>query len=153
MFRRTVVVVSRGVGIYLDDFASGTIVENNLLVNTIRGIVIGGGRDNQVAGNVIVNSIAPIQLDARGLTWASDHITGEKSRIVALCKSVLEKSPIYGERYPQLLSFLQSEPAKPLGNILRSNTFNDPAYSDWPTDRWCFRRERRSLFCANQTKW
>lgn len=112
------------VGIYLDDFASGTVVENNLLVSTIRGIAIGGGRDNRVEGNIIVNSIAPIQLDARGLTWASDQIATEDSRIVKLCRTVLENNPVYGSRYPELLSLLQKDPATPLGNIVRSNTFD-----------------------------
>lgn len=112
------------VGIYLDDFASGTVVENNLLVNTVRGIAIGGGRDNRVERNIIVNSIAPIQVDARGLTWASDQIAAEDSRIVKLCKSALDPSSIYRERYPELQSFLGSERAMPQGNIVRANTFD-----------------------------
>ena len=112
------------IGIYLDDFASGTVVESNLLQNTIRGIAIGGGRDNRIENNVIQNSIAPIQVDARGLTWARDQIEGESSRLSKLCKSVLEESPIFGIRYPELKDLLENEPAIPKGNVVRSNSFN-----------------------------
>lgn len=44
-------------GIYLDDALSGQKVYGNLLVNIPRyGILVGGGRDNFVNGNIIVNA-------------------------------------------------------------------------------------------------
>lgn len=114
------------IGIYLDDFASGTTVEHNLLQNTIRGIAIGGGRDNRIENNVIRNSIAPIQMDARGLSWARDQIEGENSRISILCKSVLSESPLVSRHYPELAALFEDEPMLPKGNILRFNTFDGP---------------------------
>ncbi len=114
------------VGIYLDDFASGTLVDSNLLQNTIRGIAIGGGRDNRIENNVIQNSIAPIQVDARGLSWARDQIDGEGSRISELFRTVLAEAPILGQRYPELLNLFEDEPAVPKGNVCRSNLFDGP---------------------------
>jgi parallel beta-helix repeat protein len=54
------------VGIYLDDGRSGVAVENNLVVNPGQvGIMLGGGRDHIVTGNVIVGSGRSLSYDDR----------------------------------------------------------------------------------------
>ena len=55
----------RPVGIYLDDGRSGVAVQNNLVVNARVGIVLGGGRDHTVTGNVVVNSEKSVEYDDR----------------------------------------------------------------------------------------
>ena len=57
-------------GIYLDDFTCGTTVQGNLIVRTGRGgVMLHGGSDNLVEGNIIVDAgdyqveIAPIRDD------------------------------------------------------------------------------------------
>ena len=114
------------VGIYLDDFASGTLVENNRLVRTVRGIAVGEGRDNVILNNVILESLAAIQVDARGLTWAKSHIQGPKSRISQLVKQALAAEPVFNVRYPELQRLLQPEAGLPLGNIIRGNRYDCP---------------------------
>jgi hypothetical protein len=53
-------------GIYLDDGTSGLTVANNLLVNVPdTGLLLGGGRDLTVTGNVIVNTGTPVSYDER----------------------------------------------------------------------------------------
>jgi parallel beta-helix repeat protein len=111
------------IGIYLDDFASGTIVESNYLQNTVRGIAIGGGRDNRLENNVIHGAIAAIQIDSRGTTWARSHVHGENSRIQQLCRNTQKESPIYAEKYPKLTEMLLDQPELPKGNIVRANTY------------------------------
>jgi parallel beta-helix repeat protein len=111
------------IGIYLDDFASGTIVESNYLLNTVRGIAIGGGRDNRLENNVIHGALAAIQIDARGTTWSKSEIQGENSRIQQLCRQTCAESPIFAKRYPELEQMLQDQPELPKGNIVRANTF------------------------------
>jgi parallel beta-helix repeat protein len=111
-------------GIYLDDYASGAIVESNYLQNCIRGIAVGGGRDNHLRGNVIHGGLAAIQIDARGLTWYQSHVQGHDSRIQTLCRNTLVAFPIYQEKYPALAKFLNDEPEQPKGNRVESNEFN-----------------------------
>ena len=111
------------IGIYLDDFASGTVVSNNYLCNTIRGIVIGGGSDNRIENNIVRESLAAIQIDARGLTWASDMIQGENSAILTLCRNTITDSPISLQRYPELSSVFRNDLATPRGNVVRRNLF------------------------------
>ena len=110
-------------GIYLDDFASGTIVESNYLLNTARGIAIGGGRDNRLENNVIHGALAAIQIDARGTTWAKSHVHGENSRIHQLVGATQVESPVYADKYPELANLLQDQPELPKGNIVRANTY------------------------------
>ena len=112
------------IGIYLDDYASGTLVESNYLRNCIRGIAVGGGRDNHIRGNVIHGGLAAIQMDARGSTWFGHHVQGQDSRIQTLCRNTLESFPIYAERYPTLATLLNDEPELPKGNRIESNEFN-----------------------------
>lgn len=54
-------------GIYLDDALSGQKVYGNLLINIPRNaILVGGGRDNLIDGNVIVNAgLYPLYIDER----------------------------------------------------------------------------------------
>lgn len=114
------------IGIYLDDYASGTTVESNYLRNCIRGIAVGGGRDNQIINNVIQGGLAAIQIDARGSTWYRSHIHRHDSRIQTLCRSTLEAFPIYREKYPSLATMLEDEPELPKGNRIDSNLFDCP---------------------------
>jgi len=54
-------------GIYLDELVSGVTAEGNLLVNIPgMGIHLGGGRDLDVRGNIVVNAGRPVSYDDRG---------------------------------------------------------------------------------------
>lgn len=112
------------IGIYLDDFASGTTVVGNRIRNVARGIAIGGGRDNIIENNSIEGAMAAIQIDARGTSWAKSDIHGPESRVITLCKKTLAESPAMAEKYPGLGNYLDNNPELPKGNIVRSNTFD-----------------------------
>ncbi len=114
------------VGIYLDDFISGTVVEENYLLRTVRGVVVGGGRDNVIASNIIEGGLAAIQLDARGGSWARKSIEGDDSPVVKLYKETLVDSPAIAERYPALDRWNEEQPSLPLGNVIRDNLFDTP---------------------------
>lgn len=58
-------------GIYLDDFASGFNLYRNTLSNLDIGVVIGGGRNNQVNGQVFYAVGSSVNIDARGKTWGT----------------------------------------------------------------------------------
>ncbi len=53
-------------GIYMDDALSGQTIYGNILINIPdSGIQIGGGRDNVIQNNIIINAGRPIYHDAR----------------------------------------------------------------------------------------
>lgn len=61
--------------IYLDDFASGTEVYGNVMVNNLGGIHIHGGRENIVTNNIFWNSDISIQMDHKaGPEWGKNII-------------------------------------------------------------------------------
>lgn len=106
-------------GVYLDDFASGTTVTDNVFFDAGRAIVIGGGRDNQVHGNVVLGGFAAVQIDARGQTWARSHLKADSPLQRRLREMTAEN--VYLERYPQLAELLTSDPARPVGNSITHN--------------------------------
>lgn len=112
--------------IYLDDFASGTSVVGNVIEKAPRGIVIGGGRDNKVINNVILECLAGVQIDARGQTWAQSHVHNEENGFRALCSAIKHDSHPYSERYPELVNILEDEPSVAKGNRIESNVIQCP---------------------------
>lgn len=109
------------IAIYLDDFASGTSVQGNVLRNTVRGIAIGGGRDNTVEHNVILESLAGVQVDCRGTTWAKEWISDEKGSIRRLVRQSLNDSPTLTDHYPELTEWEKDRPEFAKGNVIRFN--------------------------------
>lgn len=114
------------VAIYLDDFASGTTVVGNVIEKAPRGVVVGGGRDNKIQNNVILECLAGIQIDARGETWARNHVHNEENGFRAFCSAVKHDSQPYAERYPELANILEDEPAVAKGNRIESNVIQCP---------------------------
>ena len=89
--------------IYLDDQASGIIVTNNLIINAQRGVLIGGGRDNQVNGNTFINCDEGIYIDDRG---TRDVETLGRLANLDLHKKFVDvhaDSQVYLTRYPEML--------------------------------------------------
>lgn len=114
------------IGIYLDDFASGTQVSQNYLCRMPRGIVIGGGHDNEVTENVIEQCLAAIQMDARGRTWAKHQLTGDSSTLHLAKRFVQHEAPTHLERYPSWTELLQKDLTWPQGNRIVDNRFDGP---------------------------
>ncbi|MFO0925140.1 MAG: right-handed parallel beta-helix repeat-containing protein [Pirellulales bacterium] len=114
------------IGIYLDDFASGSFVSQNYLCRMPRGIVIGGGHDNDVTENVIEQCLAAIQMDARGRTWAKHHLSGDASTLHRAKRFVQHEAPTHLERYPSWTELLQKDLTMPQGNRIADNRFDGP---------------------------
>ena len=108
------------VGVYLDDFTSGTTVTGNVLQSMPRGIAIGGGRDNVIENNIVVNCLAAIQADARGTTWGSEFFNDGESSYQQLCREAIENE-IFTERYPELSAALDDSPELPKRNLIVGN--------------------------------
>lgn len=110
-------------GVYLDDFASGTIVKDNLFLEAGRAVVIGGGRDNTIEGNTFIDCVAAIQADARGTTWAKESVAGDESPLYQRLNAVPAREAVYLKRYPQLATLLTDAPTLAKGNTIRGNHF------------------------------
>ena len=117
--------------IYFDDGASGQTVYGNIFYKVTDAIFIGGGRDNLVQNNLLVEASPSIRVDARGLTWAASNVQpGGSWKMHAKLKAVAHDKPPYSTAYPKLATITQNSPATPLGNQLLQNVlYNSPAVS------------------------
>lgn len=107
--------------IYLDDWASGTRVEGNLVVRGSRGLLMGGGRDNIVENNVFVDCHPAVHVDSRGLGWAKNYFDGTTTTLTDRLNAMPYREDPWKSRYPQLLTLYQDEPAVAKGNVITRN--------------------------------
>jgi lysophospholipase L1-like esterase len=107
-------------GIYLDDCASGTIVFGNVLCEVARAMLIGGGRDNAIENNLIVDCKESVCFDNRGLNWMKDTVEAGGS-MPKLLAEIPYRQPPWSQRYPQLLTVLDDNRGAPKGNVIRWN--------------------------------
>lgn len=107
------------VGIYLDDMATGTVVEGNIMDNVQLGMLIGGGRDNVILNNLFMNVVEPLVLDARamGMTEAARHIP----TMLGILAQFPYQSGVWAERYPWLVNIAQDDPGIPKRNRIERN--------------------------------
>jgi hypothetical protein len=107
-------------GVYLDDCASGTIVVGNVIAKTARAMLLGGGRDNRIENNLVLECKESIVFDNRGLNWMKYHVEPSGVMPKRLAETPYREPP-WSERYPQLLKLLDDNPGAPKGNVLRNN--------------------------------
>ncbi|MGA2185626.1 MAG: right-handed parallel beta-helix repeat-containing protein [Bryobacteraceae bacterium] len=112
--------------VYLDDQASGSIVEDNYFVRVPRGVLIGGGRDNTVRRNVFLDVGTAVHVDARGLR--SDPQI--KATLIDRYVAVPCDSPPYSTRYPQLVDMFKHQPQSPIGNVISGNVYTAANWLD-----------------------
>lgn len=106
------------VGVYLDDMYCGTNISDNLFYKVTMAAFIGGGRDNIVSNNLFVDCNPALHIDSRAMGWAADSVpTTMKERLDAM---PFKESP-WKERYPEILSVWEDEPAAPKGNKVENN--------------------------------
>ena len=105
-------------GVYLDDMLCGTRIYGNLFYRVTRAAFIGGGRDCVVENNIFVDCEPALHIDNRAMNWAGYHVgTTMKDRL----EEVPYRESHWVEKYPELLTLWEDEPAAPKGNIVRRN--------------------------------
>jgi hypothetical protein len=114
--------------VYLDDFTSGTKVFGNVFYEAGRAAFIGGGRDNIIENNIFVECEPSVQVDARGLSWAKYWFDKSNklyfSTLFDLMDAVNFSQPPYSEKYPELLTLYDDDPAVPKKNkVIRNVSF------------------------------
>jgi hypothetical protein len=118
--------------VYLDDCACGTTIEGNWFERAGCAVMIGGGRDNTVAGNTFVDCHPAIHCDARAKGWAKklfedDAEWGIKARFAA----VPYQSPVWRKRYPALATYWEDDPTAPRGNRITGNAWSGGEWITW----------------------
>ena len=124
--------------VYLDDLFSGAEVYGNIMNNVDNGVLIGGGSNNVVTNNIIMNRTGPdldsfaISADARGTDGR------DISGIVATTKSIPYKSGIWAYRYPEnLISMADNNLGVPVNNTITNNAYfnhNDTKIHQYVSD-------------------
>lgn len=108
--------------VYLDDWASGTTVYGNVIVNSGRAVMIGGGRDNRVENNILVDGEPAIHVDARGIGWAKYYFEPNGTRtLFERLEAVHYNKPPYSTAYPDLARILDDDPQLPKRNVVTKN--------------------------------
>lgn len=113
-------------GFYFDDCDCGDRVEGNIFWKAGRAIMIGGGRENPVINNLIVDCPIGVHIDSRGMTWKHWNNTNEPSWCLnAKARAFDYTHPPWSVRYPRLASIMTEHPREPLNNPVRNNVFLD----------------------------
>jgi hypothetical protein len=113
-------------GVYLDDCDSGDTVEGNIFYQAGRAIMIGGGRDNPVLNNLVIDCPIGLHIDARGMTWKQwNNPSAAGWNLEAKAQAMDYMNPPWSERYPTLAAIMSESPREPRHNPIRRNVFVD----------------------------
>lgn len=129
-------------GIYWDDSLSGQTAYGNIMVNVSKNaFLIGGGRDNNVTGNLIINGgLCAISYDDRARDgflhngWAKDCVINRHTGLLWIRLDAMPyKSALWSARYPTLAKIKDdfSDPedrdfgANPSYAVIRGNVILD----------------------------
>jgi hypothetical protein len=113
-------------GVYLDDCDCGDTLVGNVFYRAGRAIMIGGGRDNPVLNNLVLDCPIGLHIDARGMTWKQWNDPSDKSwSLEEKARQLNYTQPPWSTKYPRLAAIMQEEPRQPLGNTIRRNVFVD----------------------------
>ena len=113
-------------GFYFDDCDCGDTVEGNIFWKAGRAIMIGGGRDNPVLNNLIVECPIGFHIDSRGMSWKHWNNTNDPSWCLdAKAQAFNYTNPPWSVRYPKLAAIMNECPREPLNNPARRNVFVD----------------------------
>ena len=107
--------------IYLDDCDSGETVVGNIVYRCgNRGVLLGGGRDNSLRGNIFIDQPIGIHVDGRGPRGIVFD-RPDSWNLLAKCEELGYQSPLWQTRYPRLATILDENPLQPLGNSMHEN--------------------------------
>ncbi|GAA5508630.1 right-handed parallel beta-helix repeat-containing protein [Novipirellula caenicola] len=122
-------------GVYLDDCDSGDTIEGNLFFRAGRAIMIGGGRDNRVLNNLVIDCPIGMHLDSRGMTWKQWNSPTDTSwQLERKANEMNYQEPPWSDRYPNLAVIMDDSPKEPLHNEFQRNVFVDCAKQVWNLD-------------------
>lgn len=89
-----------------------------------RGFLVGGGRDNTVENNILMNCRSWLTLDDRGLNWAAPEMEPGDEMYDGL-RAVPYRDEPWKTRYPRLQDIMNDDPAVPKYNVVANNIVCD----------------------------
>ena len=107
--------------IYLDDQASGISIQQNVIAHADRGVLIGGGRSNNVTGNLFVDTAVGVFADDRGLNWQRQQTQDPNWVLQSQLRHFDVRHPPYSDRYPALASISPADFGIPEDNKIQDN--------------------------------
>lgn len=121
---------------YLDNNSSGQTVCGNIYFDVPRATYIGGGRDNVIENNVMINCQPAFHLDPRGLNWRIREIgKGTRRDLYEELQSADYTKPPYS-KYPGLATMLdQGDPKAPSNNLVTRNIVVGGRWKEF-VDQW-----------------
>lgn len=109
-------------GVYLDDMASGIVVEENSFVRCNWGVLVGGGRDNLVQANRFIDCGKALHYDARGVGWMKPALADPATSTILKRYAALPiGTGIWQQRFPSLASYLDDRMGRPVGGRVIDN--------------------------------
>lgn len=114
--------------VYLDDWSSGTTIYGNVFYQSGRSAFVGGGRNNTIENNLFIACAPSVHVDARGLGWGSFYFDRESEHFQSTLFDRMDdmnfRNSPFSEKYPELLTLYEDEPAVPKYNrIIRNVSF------------------------------
>jgi hypothetical protein len=108
--------------VYLDDMASGITVEGNIFLRCHWGLLVGGGRDVTIRGNIFDSCGKAMSFDKRGVGWMAKSIADPaKSTLHQRLRAVpIDREP-WSTRYPTLSSYLTDRFGRPANGVVTGN--------------------------------
>jgi hypothetical protein len=108
--------------VYLDDMASGITVEGNIFVRCHWGMLVGGGRDIQIRGNLFDSCAKGLSFDNRGVGWMAKSIADPaNSTLHQRYRAVpIDREP-WSTRYPTLGAYLTDRFGRPTNGVIAGN--------------------------------
>ncbi len=111
-------------GIYLDDCDCGDTLVGNVFYRAGRAMMIGGGRDNPVLNNLVIDCPIGLHIDSRGMTWKHwNNPSYAGWSLDAKAQQFNHTQPPWSTKYPRLAAIMSENPREPLGNTVRDNVF------------------------------
>lgn len=108
-------------GIYLDDGASGIIIERNIFDRVSRGVLIHGGRDNRISENVFLDLLNPPLWIGPAFTFTSRDAWDTGGIMRKRFEAMPINSPIWRSRYPELVDLPNRNFSEMEGNVFTDN--------------------------------
>ena len=127
--------------VYLDDCDCGDTLHGNIFQRCGYAIFIGGGRDNVFTGNLMLDCLVGIHLDARGMKWKQWNTGKDGWHLEKKAEDMDYKNPPWSTAYPHLATIMENAPQEPRGNVFKDNLIIDAQLK--PLD---FDGEVRTLF-------
>lgn len=108
-------------GVYLDDQTCGIGVVDNIFARVQQPVFLGGGRDNEVVGNLFYQSSPIIHLDARGIEGQAQASLDPRGTLQKGLLAVPYREEPYRSRYPHLASIRDDDFGQPKYNRFSDN--------------------------------